>query len=112
MGCLTIVDATPFLASIISPGDLLVKINETDLALPGDKFDFDKATRAITSSLPPRILRLVRPARPGVIPSIAEMNSVIRDYPPTAKFQVVLTGSTQTLQLVSIDPMVGKISLR
>jgi hypothetical protein len=108
IGCLTIVDATPFLASVIMPGDILVRINSTELALPGHLFDFEKATKAITSAEPPRVLRFIRPSGPGIAPSIAETTAMLHESSPTARFQVVLNGNgaLQTLQLVHIDPQV------
>jgi hypothetical protein len=61
IGCLLVIDATPFLASIIAPGDLIIRINNISLPLPCDVFDFDAATRAITSAKAPRTIRFLRP---------------------------------------------------
>jgi hypothetical protein len=108
VGCLCIMDVTPFLASVISPGDFLLRINDTELATPGHLFDFEKATRSITSAQAPRVLRFMRPAGPGVSASPSEIYLSMREHEPLAKFQVTLTGSgsSQSLQLAHIDPQV------
>lgn len=109
VGCLTVVDVTPSLATVIRPGDILLRVNDTDLVLPGHKFDFEGATRAITTATTPRVLRLMRPYCPSILPSPAEMFSLTRVHPPIAKFHVVANTTNpqeRSLQLTSVDSQV------
>jgi hypothetical protein len=106
VGCLTVVDAATSLASVIHPGDILLKVNDTELVLPGHLFDFERATRAITQASTPRVLRLLRPYCPSIAPSPVEMFALAREAAPIAKFHVVAHGDNpqdRTLQLTYAD---------
>ena len=58
---LLVVEATSFLAQVVLPGDLLLKVNEIELCSEADVFDFDSCTRAIMTAKGSRTLRFFRP---------------------------------------------------
>lgn len=109
VGCLTVVDAIPALAVVIKPGDILLRVNETDLIMPGNDFVFENATKAITSAPTPRTLRLMRPYCPGILPCPAEMFLLAHAQSPSATFTVVMKSdisSEKSLQLTYMDQQV------
>ncbi len=113
LGCLTIVDVIQFLSAIIHPGDILLRINDTNLINYGHAFDFEATTRAITTASTPRVLRLMRPFCPAIMPSAVEIIQLAKEINPTAKFHVVYKGGTQSqkdLELLAIDAAVSNLS--
>lgn len=109
IGCLLVIDASAFLSSILSPGDIILRINDINLCQTGDKFDFDMATKAITSAKAPRNVRFLRSYGLNYSLSPAEImlhmtnNGVHNNSSPTSLFNPgnTPTAFPPTLQLES-----------
>lgn len=110
VGCLTVLDATQYLSTVIRPGDVLLRVNDKDLVFPGHEFEFEKTTKIIMNASTPRVLRLMRAHCPGEPPSPAEVLALARSQLPIAKFTIVsrtdargVESQDRALQLVSSD---------
>jgi hypothetical protein len=73
MGALVVEESQALLSTVVYPGDLLLRINDTNLANFGDDFDFETATNLITASSAPRVIRFLRPLGPDHTLSPAEV---------------------------------------
>jgi hypothetical protein len=126
MGALVVVEITSLLSSIVSPGDILIRINDKNLVDFGESYDFDKCTGVITSSSAPRLVRFLRPMGPTQLLSAAELSlflglplssimqsrstgplSPLPPPPAVAKFNVIMSANSQTLQLTYLAPDVS-----
>lgn len=73
MGTLVVEESQTLLSTIVYPGDILLRINQTNLTNFGDDFDFEAATNIISSINGPRIVRFLRPLGPDHTLSPAEV---------------------------------------
>ena len=127
MGTLVVAEATALLSTIVYPGDIVLRINEHDLTGFSHSFDFETATNLITSTKPPRVIRILRPLGPEHTISPAEVGCFLgysttamckacsdvdetspeipKAIQPTAKFHVVVnsSNSSQSLQLMNLE---------
>ena len=84
--------------AIVRPGDILLKVNKSELALGSGSFKFEACTRAIMKESAPRIMRFVRPA--SVMSPIVIQHILGSTYPPVAKFSFEPESETKTAHLV------------
>jgi hypothetical protein len=74
MGTLVVEESQALLSTVVYPGDILLRINDTNLTNFGDHFDFEAATNLVTSSSSPRVVRFLRPLGPDHTLSPAEVS--------------------------------------
>jgi hypothetical protein len=74
MGTLVVEESQALLSTVVYPGDILLRINDTNLTNFGDHFDFETATNLVTSSASPRVVRFLRPLGPDHTLSPAEVS--------------------------------------
>lgn len=74
MGTLVVEESQALLSTVVYPGDILLRINDTNLTNFGDHFDFETATNLVTSSSSPRVVRFLRPLGPDHTLSPAEVS--------------------------------------
>eukprot|EP01041_Mallomonas_annulata_P005322 gene5322-10646_t len=112
LGCLLVIDSTPFLSTIVHPGDILLKVNDCELVTGSDTFSFKEATIQVTKATAPRTLRFMRPGNRYNKFSPVELKLLSQDsYQPIARSHVVPgdppaqgMGQTYKLQLAHLDP--------
>jgi hypothetical protein len=73
IGTLVVEESQALLSTVVYPGDILLRINDTNLTNFGDDFDFETATNLITASSAPRVVRFLRPLGPDHTLSPAEV---------------------------------------
>lgn len=92
LGCCIVVETiNTKIASIILPGDILLKVNGASLlGSPKEGFDFDKVTQLISTAPSPRTIKILRPAgiSPNFCISPAEIFLLHAEDKCTARFTV------------------------
>lgn len=116
IGCCVVMDALNApIATIVQPGDILLKINESSLLMNQiEGFSFETITKIIAASTTPRTIRFMRPAgsSPNLFPSPIEIMLLHNEPHTSAKYNITTNPAsagqskqpTSTLSMTHLDP--------
>lgn len=116
LGCCVVLEALAKLSTIVQPGDILLRLNDSLLVSTNDSFHFESITKTIANASSPRVIRFLRIAGAtyNLLPSPAEILLLANDPGTSAKYNYVMidngmNGSQPNLQLTQIDSQVSCI---
>ena len=98
IGCLIVMNTNNTLGTIVRPGDILLKINDQELASHVGVFNFDASTKMILRESAPRVVRFVRPGY-GPLSPVEMLEMMKSTYRPMAKFAFNSDTSTSRAHL-------------
>ena len=104
--CCAVIDASGIISNTVQPGDIILKINDTNLlAKENEEFDFENITQIITTTSNPRTLKIFRMAGRSynLLPSYVEISLLLAETNVSAKFIVsgTIPPTIQTIPLSS-----------